>query len=473
MRHVARLAVVVVLGTMFVATVADAAWQGDFIYAAQDKYTSDGSSTWRYGTACAYLDFGAGFYGGATHSAYDMSEPLTDNDGYVPDNIMSLARGFVQYDSNTSLILVASTWGSSTSKSFLTQVEWDNTAAYEDQGLTNPGRISVYGEAGQPITDGGITSGRYQLAVDPVGSPGGGYDPGGDDGGVDPRFRMEGTIGAHMTGADGQTGLARDEAGNLYVSGRAGLGDARVYKIPGPGVLGNSAGTRAIDLLGVPSLLVQKLTPVSWFTGVAAGSGAVYVTDYTVQSVDVYDANTGAPIMSVDLSVAGGLIDDVPALLPEDVRVDPSHAGPGVRLVVQVLDEAATGPLGRVDLLVLDVDPVAGTLLAAKALCDGGGAENGSFGYTAVDWLEVSPDGDIISVDARGSSDTRAHAYTAESYAAAMAAPGLIVPIVNITNSMWSNRMFDKVKGGAFMVPEPVSMALLALGGLALIRRRK
>jgi len=473
MRYILALAVVAML-----VSPAFAAWDGDYVYGAQDTWTSDGKSTWKYGTAVAHLNYGAGFYGGRTHSGYDQSEPLCQNDGWTGNDVVSLSRGMVQYDADTVLMLGSTAWGSTYPRIYITQLQYEVGEAMESQGLTNPGRISSYGGAVQPITDGGVTSGRLQLAVIPVGQPGGGYDPGADDGGIDPRFSLQNTIGADgVAGAENVMGLAKDDAGDLYVAARAGTGDARVYKIPGPGSMTNSAGGRINDVLGAPSLLVQKVTPVSWFTGVAVGGGGVYVTDYTVQSVDVYDPNSGALKLSVDLSVPNGLIDQVPALLPEDVRVDPTYAGQGVRLIVQVLDEAATGPLGRVDLLVLDVDPVAGTLLAAKALCDGGGAENGHGAYTQIDSLEVSPDGDIASMDSRGDNDFRAHSYTAESYAASMAAPGSIVAITNGTNSMWSNRGFNRVKGGVFidpnMVPEPVSMALLALGGLALIRRRK
>ncbi len=87
MRHVARLAVVVVLGTMFVATVADAAWQGDFIYASSERWDvtmadeTGNSSYFRYSVAVAQVDMVNGFYGGSACVGYDKSEPLAGNEG--------------------------------------------------------------------------------------------------------------------------------------------------------------------------------------------------------------------------------------------------------------------------------------------------------------------------------------------------------------------------------------------------------
>ncbi len=475
------VAVAVVVGALVMP--AQAAWMGDIVYAAQnrDATGASGRDVWRYGVAVAYSNFAADFYGGKTHSGYDQSEPLCQNNGWTGNDVLSLSRGMVQYDADTVLMLGSKAWGSSSSTIWITQIQYEVGEAMESQGLTNPGTISSYQPVVQPITDGGVTSGRLQLAVIPVGQPGGGYDPGADDGGIDPRYSLTGTLGADGVGGGHDVmGLAKDEGGDLYIAARVGIGDARVYKIPGPGSMTNAAGGRINDVLGAPTLLVQKVTPVSWFTGVAVGGGGVYVTDYTVQSVDVYDPNSGALKLSVDLSVPNGLIDDVPALLPEDVVVDPTYAGPGVRLIVQVLDEAATNAaVGRIDLLVLDVDPVAGTLLAARAFNFGGGWENGHYGFTAIDSLSISAEGDILSNDVRGTNDGRQHSVKAETYAAAIAATaaGTAGVVSVVSNSMWSARMYNQAKGAVFMdpnmVPEPVTMALLALGGLALIRRRK
>ncbi len=443
---------IAVVAATLVSPVANAAWDGDILYAAQNRWSGDPDrETWRYGIALAYCNFGTNFYGGQISCARQMSEPLVQN-GHNGNDVVYLSRAIVMYDSTTALMLGSATWNSSSPRVYVSQLEYVDGAWYEDQGLTNPGTMTTQGGT-QPITDGGCMSGRLRLAVDEVG-----YDPGEDDGGIDPRLLLDGTIGAGgLKGADNVMDMAVDDNGHLYIAGRVdGTGSARIYKVPkldASRILSDSDGQRVHNQFGAPALLVQKVTSVSWFTGVAVGGGGVYATDYTVQSVDVYDSTTGAPKLSVNLSTPNGLIPGVPALMPEDVVVDPSYAGGGVRLIVQVLDQVGTSPLRRVDLLVLDVDPVTGTLLAAKALCINGGIENGHLNYTAIDWLAISPDGDLMSVDSGGSNGDRAHSITSEVYAAAMAVPALIVPIVNATNNMWMDRFYDHARGAAFMIP--------------------
>ena len=179
-------------------------------------------------------------------------------------------------------------------------------------------------------------------------------------------------------------------------------------------------------------------------------------------------------------------------MTPEDVRILPllfagglaSGACAGdecmVRVIVDVLDsnyvEGGGNTQDVIHLLVLDIDLGANAVVGAKALKMQGGLEHGhsvagaQSPFSAIDWLEVSPDGDLAVSDSRGSNDSRVHSITTEDLATALATPGLIVPVNVVSNNFWADRCFDFAKGGAF-IPEPMSVALLLPGVLALIRR--
>ncbi len=338
---------IAVVAATLVSPVANAAWDGDILYAAQNRWASGAptSSTWRYGIALAYCDYGTNWYGGQISCAVQMSEPLVQNDGHTGDDVVILSRALVAYDSDTALMLASHAWGSASTRVYLTQLEYYGGATpYEDQGLINPGRITTYGEAAQPITDGGITSGRLQLAVDPVGLPGGGYDPGGDDGGVDPRLRLDATLGANgVKGAHNVMDMAVDDNGDLYIAGRVdGTGTACIYRVTKANntkILANAAGGRVSDagVFNTPVLLVSK-PGVSWFTGVAVDQGHVFAADYIQQTLDTYNIATGGLVMSVDLTTLpdlppfkAGARSCGPDRSPWHDQVDPGGAGRHLR----------------------------------------------------------------------------------------------------------------------------------------------
>lgn len=455
---------------MIASPMAMAAWSGDVIFGQPMDYnppmeTETGQRDGRRSEIfVSYVDFDpvAPFVGGdpgldVAYAGCDgsQSEILGDVDPRwsASRNVTAISRAIVNFDDDSYLELAAGQYGALTGM-WLTQVEYAASAAYEGAGYMQ----STYGNAwidqapAAANNSGGQTSGRIQLATDT-----------GFQVGANPKFIID--ADASVYGMSGSTDVwGMEKVGDdLYVVGRAG-GYGQIVKVAvGASSLANAAGQRIGDVAS-SSLLMADTAPGTWYTGVAEAGGKMVVADRGGMALKVVDT-TGAIVGSYDM--AGNL-----GLIPEDVDVM-SVQGDVARVVVNVADPAQT-----VMLAVMDVDLNSGAATVANLLTSGNLAENGvGTGLDYVDEVAVSPAGDLVYIDSRGQNDGRYAILAAEDLAAVIDGSGSTVA-VNVAAPWLFNGSggvfagFNWGRGVAF-TPEPATLALLAMGGLALIRRRK
>jgi hypothetical protein len=463
-----KLALICALALIASPMAMASSWAGDVIFGwtidNSNELANAGLSNGNKSEVfVSYMDFNpAGVFAGGDINAGDgagvgvsaFSEFLGDSDPSwaVSRNCTAVSREIIAWDADTYLELVG---GQQTNRPWvwLTQLEHDAAAAYE----TGAANQANYGTAwieqtGANGASGGQLSGRLALGTDT------GYNVG-----ADPRFIIDpdsSTFG--MNGATDVWGGIR--VGNdVMVVGRSG-GAGQIVKVPvNAATLANAAGQRVGDVATPASLLMTDAAG-TWYTGGAEANGKMIVNDRGGFAIKVIDAG-GAILGSFDMAGIG--------LIPEDLDVL-SVQGDTARVVVNVFDPADT-----VKLAVLDVDLTNGSAVVVNTLQSGGLFENGLGGSLGnVDEVVVSPGGDLILNDSRGSNDSRPNLVTAEELNAALTGDGSLQPIGVAFGQLFVDSDGDGQVGqnyarGVAFTPEPATLALLAMGGLALIRRRK
>ncbi|HUW82190.1 MAG TPA: hypothetical protein VMZ31_05245 [Phycisphaerae bacterium] len=445
-----------------VAQVGMGAWVGDVIFASYSQVGKE------YGVSVAEFDFTRpmngkrdGTYVNRVSARY---EPLVQNDRVTAcKDAVVFSRAIVMYDEDTALVLCSLYWGhwDQVRHVWITQLEYDASTPYE----RDPGPL-VLGDirSDQGTTTGGILSGRLQLAVRPEGA----WTAMSSRIPVPSKLYLTELIDAGMFRAENVMDMAVDLGGNLYIAGRHRYtSEGMIYKLPkiGGRRLGPGKGERVGEaMFGQGVQVVSKPTGKSWFTSVAVDDGGfIYTVDRGLSTVDVYDAQ-GKLVLSYNM-------DEELQLAPEALRIDPTYTGPGPRLVLNVYD-----PQKVVKILVLDVDPAAASARVAKKLInttrladtpsDDSALREVADDTTCmelIDWIELSPEGDILYVDERGSKDDRHALIAAEDYAKAVVSPDgstYDIPVVGV--DVLQEVGHDYARGGTFAAVTKPNRALIS-----------
>jgi hypothetical protein len=369
-----------------------------------------------------------------------------NENNYGTRDVVNFARAFVRYDNDTLLGLHPGRWANGGSGTYVTQYQYDASAAYE----ITPGLIDIVGAA--PTNTGGVLSGRLRLAV----SPEGGYDRTMGHTGV--KLNLVNAKAAGMSTLQSTWDMVADESGNLYVAGSdAILTTGKVWKVTKNNgvrdlkdILGRRVGDAGVFTEGASALATAGF---GVYTGLAIDADTLFAANRFTLSIDVYKTD-GTVVGTADLSALGMIVEDAEVL---------SSSGDITRLVVNVLDP-------DVRLVVVDVNRNDASVVVKQLVTNQ--QENGdtSADLQRNDRVFVSPDGDIVVYDSRGSNDGRWIPIGADEVAS-WPMDGSTVASSN-NNSMYGDITFDYAGGLAF-TPEPATLALLAMGGLAMIRRRK
>ena len=367
---------------------------GDIVYSARPRFQVTSGHTYAHGIAVAAIYMGTGYVGGEPDITDGDAEPLAHQDwNWASFDRVTNQRAIVVYDPNTLIGLYTTAWDTGEMRTFLTQIEYDRSAAYE----TDPNTFDMTTAAPALDTSGGVASGRLKLAV----APEGGYNTG-----VPTYMELPNTVAQGLFRSDNVWDMTVDAQGNLYVAGRADDQSAgkimKITKNDGVRSLSDTLGGRIGE-----GHFTEPATPLvteagAWYTGIDTDDRLLYVVDCASRRIKAFDM-AGNPVgAGIDLGSELGVI-------PEAAKVDPSFTGRveyETRLWVNVYDEAAVigGGSPVIKLVVLDVDADTGTMVVAKQILDGDLSEKGldyAYPNQGIDEIEVSPNGDVWVVDSR------------------------------------------------------------------------
>lgn len=464
-----RTLALVSLLALIVTPFASAAFSGDIIFAGATDYNDSltaaiGDNGRGSDIVLAPVNFNAGSefvggdpnYDGGNLVGMGSSELLGDSDKQwggttYNNNVTAMSRALVAHG-DAYLELAAGKWGAHDNV-WVTQLVYDASASIENALFAvNAGFGAWIDQSGATPNSGGQLTGKLQVASDT-----------GFKIGVDPRFTIDaGGVTFGMMGSEDVWDMAvQGSTGDLFVVGRAGM-NGQILNVPVSGALANATGSRLADIAGTPA--VAHASAMTWYTGAVESQDHLLVVDRSLQNIEVFAISSGALQLVGSYALGAEL-----SVAPEDLAILDEGDGT-VRVVVDVLDPAAVVKLAVLDITL--ANPAAASVV--NLLQAGGLSENGA-GSTLnrVDGVYVSPEGDIIAQDSRDQNDDRWAGISTDSLAAALTGDGSLQTVGTTLDYMWTSYAGFNYARGLVFTPEPASLALLVMGGLALIRRRK